>query len=107
MGEPLARLLGGLPMGLDVLLDELGGQGVHEIGGKLRVGRIVADFDEPRVGISANFQVLWQPVPESFRGLTAWPTEPRLCAKPQAATFLFRSGNSFFSRSSFRRYPIE
>ena len=56
--EPFARLLCGFPARLEVLLAELGGEGVGEVGGELWIGGVVEDFDEARFRLGLNRQVL-------------------------------------------------
>jgi hypothetical protein len=57
MSQPLPSLLARFRAGLKVLLDKLGGERIKELRGKIAISRIVLDFDEPRVGISADFQI--------------------------------------------------
>ena len=46
-----------LPAGFEILADELGGQGVGDVGGQARIGGIVEDFDQAGVGLHADLEV--------------------------------------------------
>ena len=58
MGEPLAGLLAGFPLGFQVLLDEGGGQGVGDGGGQARIRGIVENFDQARIANAVDFEVV-------------------------------------------------
>ncbi len=54
--EELAGVLGGLPAGVEVLLNELRGEGVGEVGGGPGVGGVHGDIDEAGVGLGADLE---------------------------------------------------
>ncbi len=57
LGEPVGGLHGGFELRLEVLLDIGGGQRIDRARGQLRVGAVVVNLDDARVGNQGDMQV--------------------------------------------------